>query len=245
MKSKNFSIVQALNFTITAMLSWQKFSRLFLVQTIIMASFLVFFASLEVLTGLKGLFAEAYPVELLNFLPGHYNLNVIFCVAGLVILSIATAWVVRICLDIYDSGKATLLDSLLSIREVAFGFFLLSLIVVITQIVIIMGGVLLIFPGIVSLVMWWFAPWVLIDKKEGLIKALQEGWRLVRGIRLKIFVLITLVVLVPMVPEVLFSIMVDEHFIKNVDWFLISPIVSIVILLSSTFVYRSLQRPSF
>lgn len=58
-----------------------------------------------------------------------------------------------------------------------------------TGVIFAIGFVLLIVPGIIALTVFWFAPYIVIDRRLGPVEALKESARITRGNRLNLFIL--------------------------------------------------------
>ena len=92
---------------------------------------------------------------------------------------------IRISLKIYDGEKGDYMD-LLPQKE---NFFTYLLATIVYGIVVFIGGLFLIVPGIVVGVMFCFYGYLIVDRKLGIKEAFEESKRMTRGSKMDLFLL--------------------------------------------------------
>ena len=88
-----------------------------------------------------------------------------------------------IMLEVYDKKDVKYTDWFKPI-----GMFLNYFVVMIlTTIIVLVGLVLFIVPGIIAIITLMFAPYLVIDKGMGAIDAMKKSWNMSKGYRCKLF----------------------------------------------------------
>ncbi len=231
MQSKNFSIKQAFQFALTSISSWHNFSRL--VPVLMLSN------AVGLIWGLIGPGPLQKPAEILQFLRNHYMALVLYILITILVSCFVSALTMKMSLGIYDSGKATLMGSLLAIKGIAFNYVLLCLMMML----IMMGGLLLfVVPGIIFLLFYIFAPMILIEKEMGVFEALRESKLLGAGIRMKLFALFITWAAMGIACGWVSSYIGAGSVVSVILNLIIIGAVSAISLLTLIFTYRSLQR---
>lgn len=158
MSEKRFSIEEAIRF------GWNRMKDnlgFFIVYLIILFSVEFFFS------GFAGLFEDSLPL-----------LSFVFNVGSWIVSIISALFAVKIGLRLYDKNKTGPYD-FLSFSSSLFFKFLLGY--VLYTILIIVGFILLIVPGIYLAVKYQFIPYLIIDKGMDPIEAFKESGKMTDG----------------------------------------------------------------
>ena len=126
--------------------------------------------------------------------PLMQNSNVSIKIAG--ILVFLAGWIINleigfatvmIFFKIADKKK-TAVKELFSYFDAGliFRYFLISLIL---NLVTLVGFLLFIIPGIYFCLKYWFAPYIFVDKRTGVLEAFRESAKLTQGIKWQLFLL--------------------------------------------------------
>ena len=146
-----------------------------------MKSNLGFFVSLLIVSGLLYI-VPAIIAELA--LEANVFLGVILHIADYALTIVVSMGLVKIALRFCDNEKGELADLFSQYRlffKYLFAFILYGL--------IILGGyVLLIIPGIIWGIKFWFFDYFVIDKRLGPIEALKESYAITTGVKWNLFV---------------------------------------------------------
>lgn len=94
-----------------------------------------------------------------------------------VVQSVLEMGAIRIVLNIRAGHKAEFAN-LISEMSQLLNFILAQILVLV---VVMIGTMLLIIPGIIATVGLFFVPYIVIDKKLGPVEAMKESWRLTKG----------------------------------------------------------------
>ncbi len=117
------------------------------------------------------------PVVLANFdFASDIVLLVIYLLIMLVSIVIGMG-VVKISLNFYDDKKNSF-STLFSSYKL---FFIYLLATILYSLVILLGFILFIIPGIYLAIRFSFYEYFIIDKKMGVIKSLKESWKITKG----------------------------------------------------------------
>lgn len=111
---------------------------------------------------------------------GQFIMQVVSWILSAIVSIVLT----RFLLNAYD-GKSTAFDVLLKLE----GKMVLSMVLffIIYTIAITIGLILLIVPGIIVAIGWYFASYLIVDKKMDLMPAIRGSWEMTKGNRGRIF----------------------------------------------------------
>ncbi len=117
------------------------------------------------------------PVVLANFdFASDIVLLVIYLLIMLVSIVIGMG-VVKISLNFYDDKK----NSFLTLFSAYKLFFIYLLATILYTLIVFLGFILLIIPGVYLAIRFSFFEYFIIDKKMGVIKSLKESWKITKG----------------------------------------------------------------
>jgi len=129
-----------------------------------------------------------------NFTPQLFDKNLHFNFLGLVILFIS--WIVSlqfgfaqiaIYFKLADKKKTSLKELFAYFdKGLLWKYFLVGLLL---QLIILAGFLVLIIPGIYFSLKYWFAPYIYVDKRTGVIDAFKESARLTEGVKWQLLLL--------------------------------------------------------
>lgn len=108
-------------------------------------------------------------------------------VVGLVI----SMGVIKISLEFIDKKKPKLKD--LYFTKSILNYFLVS---VVKTIIVIIGFILLIIPGIIFSIKLQFASYLVVDKNMGVTEALNKSWEMTKGVKWNLFLFGLLIFLI-------------------------------------------------
>lgn len=125
------------------------------------------------------------PKVIANGLPQEASLiSGIILFASWVLATIVDMGLLRIGINIYD-GQEVNLQTLFSEARIFFKFLATT---IIYGLIVALGIILLIVPGIVFAVSLQFAPILVIDKGIGPIAAIKQSWKITKGVKLQLFI---------------------------------------------------------
>jgi len=153
-------------------------------------------------------------------------LGAILHIADYALTILMTLGFVKVSLKFYDGERVSFGD-LFSQYRLLFS----ALVATILYLVAILGGfLLLIIPGIILIIKFYFVYHFIVDSHVGPIGALERSWAITRGIKWHLFI---------------FSLMLVGVYILGVLFFLVGVIVAFpVTILATAFAYRKLLERS-
>lgn len=122
--------------------------------------------------------------------------------AGFVVQTVLEMGATRIVLNIH-AGREAGFGDLVGETSQLLNFILAEILALIAVVV---GMVLLVVPGIIVAVGFFFVPYIIIDKKLGPIEALKDSWRLTKGHKLNLFFFGLLLVLLNVLGALAFAV---------------------------------------
>ncbi len=123
---------------------------------------------------------------------GHNNLiALIWSIVSAILSLIIQVGIIKIVLDLHD-GKPLNLANLYSMFHLAPRFIGAS---VLYGLMILVGLVLLIIPGIYLAIKLQFYSFLIVDKNAGVVDSLKKSWAITKGVELNLF-LFTLVIVI-------------------------------------------------
>jgi len=96
---------------------------------------------------------------------------------GLVLGLIITLGLIKISLNFCDNLKSKITD-LFSQYRLVFRYLFAS---ILYGVIVILGTILLIIPGIYLAIRLWFYDYFIVDRKAGIIESLRRSWRITQG----------------------------------------------------------------
>ena len=107
---------------------------------------------------------------------------------------IAGVMIIMTALKQVRKEKASILSSLegLSWKE----FLRYVLVAIVSSIVILIGLIALVIPGIIISLMWSLAPYLVLDQKSGIIESLKRSYHITRGHKWDILALVMIVLII-------------------------------------------------
>ncbi len=129
-------------------------------------------------------------VSLLQYIPTYMDEQMgafpwTVSILALIIHTLVGMGMIRVSLKIYEGEEGDYRD-LLPQRETFFTYLLAT---IVYGIVVFIGGLFLIVPGIVVGVIFCFYGYLIVDKKLGIKEAFYESKRMTRGAKMDIFLL--------------------------------------------------------
>ena len=174
-KKLNFSKREAINFGFeTAKKNIFYFISVFVVIILINASLGILQVSLG---------GEGNPI-------GSLIVTVLRVVVGLII----SMGLIKITLEFVDKGKPQVSD--LFYTKSILNYFLVS---VLRSLIIVVGFILFIIPGIIFSIKLQFATYLVIDKDMGVVDSLNKSWEMTKGVKWNLFLFSLLLVLINIV----------------------------------------------
>ncbi len=183
MKENSFSIKEALSF------GWETFSKH-------IWYFLALFLGLSVIFSILG-FMQEIAKEMRP--PLFVALNLI----GVVFNVIISIGLIRMALSFVHKTKASIRESFTPSAQFFFPYIVGSFLY---ALIIIGGTILLIIPGIIWAVTYQFYAYFILDKKSSPREALRQSARITKGVRLKLFGFMILIVIFNIIGALLFGI---------------------------------------
>ncbi len=127
---------------------------------------------------------------------GHNNpAAVVWSIVSAIVSLIIQIGIIKIVLDLYD-GKPLNLVNLYSMFYLAPRFLGAS---ILYGLVILVGFVLLIIPGIYLAIRLQFYSFLIVDKNAGVVDSLKKSWALTQGTALNLFLFTLLIVILNIV----------------------------------------------
>ncbi len=117
---------------------------------------------------------------------------IVLGVVGFALQTILNMGAIRIVLDIY-AGKEVKYGGIISERSLWWKFILAE---ILTAVVVAVGLIFLIVPGVIAAIGFFFVQYIVIDKKLGPVDALKDSWRLAKGHKWNLFLFAVLIILV-------------------------------------------------
>ena len=111
-------------------------------------------------------------------------LMVVVAIFGILMAMVQYNISILVALDIYNSNLAGLKSMLKRALNESLGMLLL---LIMYSIIITLGFILFIIPGIIFAVRFGFAPYILLDNNKGPLTAMKESWALVKGYTLSVY----------------------------------------------------------
>lgn len=150
--------------------------------------------NLKFILGLMGLLLLIYilPSIIQPSIKGMAFLVFVFSLVFWVLQVIAGMGQIKLFLKIHDGQKPTY-SELLSEYPLFFKFLAAS---ILNGIIVFIGTLLLIIPGIILSIKLQFYPYLIIDKKMGPIEALKRSWEITKGVKWNLFLFGLLMALV-------------------------------------------------
>ncbi len=145
-------------------------------------------------------------------------------IGGYVLMIVALIGLVKISLKLYDNEKAKVSD-IFSHYRLFFKYLIAS---IVYALIVLVGLILLIVPGIIFMLKYYFFDYFVVDKGYGPIEALKKSAEITKGNRLNLFMFILLILFIN---------------ILGMFFFFIGLIITIPItILATAFVYRKLSE---
>ena len=120
------------------------------------------------------------PAILAIFIPEDYwYLSILLWVAYFALATIIGIGFIQIILDVTD-GKKPMLSTLFTKWSVFFKYIGVT---IVYGIVVYVGFFLLIFPGVIWMLKFWFAPLLVVDKGMGPIEAMKKSAEMTQGLK--------------------------------------------------------------
>ena len=129
-------------------------------------------------------------VTMLQYIPTYIDEQMgaspwIVSISSLLINTLVGMGMIRISLKIYEGEEGDYMD-LLPQKE---NFFTYLLATIVYGIVVFIGGLFLIVPGIVAGIMFCFYGYLIVDRRLGIKEAFEESKRMTRGSKMNLFLL--------------------------------------------------------
>ncbi len=113
-------------------------------------------------------------------------------VIGFIISTVLHMGVTRIMLNIHN-GREVSFNNLVGETSLLIKFILAQ---ILAMIIVMVGLMLLVVPGVIAAVGLFFVPYIVIDKKLGPVDAIKESWRLTKGHKWNILLFSLLFILI-------------------------------------------------
>ena len=164
-------------------------------------------------------------------------LAAIIFIITLILAIILQMGFIKICLKFYDQEKPRFFD-LFSQYPL---FFKMFLGLILYKLIVIFVMILLIIPGIVFAIKFYFFDYLIVDKGLGPIEALKKSWQITRGSGWNLFAFLFLVGVILLLLIVLGVFLYIVWFLAGFLASLIGCLVAIPTIIGATvFVYRKL-----
>ena len=125
--------------------------------------------------------------------------NVIGSIANLLITTLLDLGVVATMLKVYDNVESAQIGDLWHPQQ-----YLPYLgATVLTAIIVVVGLILLIVPGVIAAMMLLFVKFIVVDRKMGPIDALKESARMTKGHRMSLFLLVLAIAVINIIGAIL------------------------------------------
>lgn len=157
-----------------------------------------FFVGILLISGLVNFIGNIAEI----FLKGKPLSIFLFQVIGIIFGIIIEMGLIKICLKFYDQKKPKFSELFLQYPlffKMLFGRILYGLIVI-------LGLILLIIPGIILSIKFYFFEYFIVDKGLGPIEALKRSWRLTKGAGWNLFLLFLLLGLINFLGTICFLV---------------------------------------
>lgn len=112
----------------------------------------------------------------------------------LVVGVIVSMGLIKIALEFIDKKKTKLSDVFYT--KSILNYFLVS---VVRGLIVVIGFILLIVPGIIFAIKLQFAPYLVVDKDKGVVEALNQSWEMTKGVKWNLFLFWLLLALINIV----------------------------------------------
>lgn len=170
MTIQKFSKSEAIHFGWNTM----KSNFYFFVALLIVAG--LFFSAVEIIYNFWGLFGKERPIFSILDLIGIF--------VGIII----SLGLIKISLNFCDNIKSKISDLFSQYRL----FFIALFATTFYLLVVVLGLILLVVPGIYFAIRFWFYDYFIVDKKAGVIESFKRSWRLTQGNVWNLFLLLSL-----------------------------------------------------
>jgi uncharacterized membrane protein len=125
--------------------------------------------------------------------------NFIGSIVNLLVTTLLDLGVVATMLKVYDAPESATINDLWHPSQYLpyLGATLL------TAIIVVIGLILLIVPGVIAAMMLLFVKFIVVDRKMGPIEALKESVRMTKGHRMTLFLLVLLIAVINIIGAIL------------------------------------------
>ena len=113
----------------------------------------------------------------------QFSLSFLFSLLMWVVSSIISMGIINICLEFVDNKEPEIKD--IYYTQKIFNFILAS---IIKSVIVIVGFILLIVPGVIFSIKLQFAEYLIVDKKFDAIDALKGSWEMTKGVKTNLFI---------------------------------------------------------
>lgn len=173
MADKQFSKEQALRFGWDRMKDNLGFFIVYLILLFILEGFFSIFSTM---------FAEKIP-----------SLSLLFSLGSTLVSIVSALFIVKIGLELYDNVKIGSYDFLAFSTSLFFKFLLGY---VLYTVLVIIGFLLLVFPGIYLAIKYQYVQYLIVDKNMDVIEAFKESGRMTDGHKWNLFLLVLLFLII-------------------------------------------------
>ncbi|MBP9757027.1 MAG: DUF975 family protein [Candidatus Pacebacteria bacterium] len=128
--------------------------------------------------------------------------NIIGSILNLVVTTLLDLGIVATMLKVFESPESAKLEDLWHPQQ----FLPYLAATVLTGIIVVVGLILLIVPGVIAAIMLLFVKFIVVDRKLGPIEALKESARMTKGHRMTLFLLILAIAAINIIGAILLLI---------------------------------------
>ncbi len=151
----------------------------------------------------------------------QFFLSFIFSLLMWVVNSIIAMGIINICLEFVDGKKPNLKD--IFYTKKLFNFILAS---IIRSVIIIVGFILFIIPGIIFSIKLQYSEYLIVDKQLDAVSSIKKSWEMTKGIKWNLF---------------LFAILLGLINVLGILAFLVGLLITVPLtFVANAYVYRKL-----